>query len=136
MPNISNNQGNMQEGEPQQLQQQQQDLEQNGAVLEESVGTKVEDITSLGQDTITNNMGDSSANVGEAPGSVRDPAIDDEYAQFCKTRFSELVMANPDMATDQNKLAQILANEWSNKLTSRSQQSGVPSTDGGQLNMI
>ena len=31
-------------------------------------------------------------------------------------RFNELIMANPELAGDQNKLAQILATEWSQKL--------------------
>ena len=42
--------------------------------------------------------------------------VNDEYAEFCKLRFNELVMANPELASDQNKLAQILATEWSQKL--------------------
>ena len=44
------------------------------------------------------------------------PVVADEYAEFCKTRFNELVMGNPELAGDQNKLAQILAMEWSQKL--------------------
>lgn len=38
------------------------------------------------------------------------------YTHFCKARFTELVMADPSMANDQNKMAQILAKEWSTKL--------------------
>jgi hypothetical protein len=28
------------------------------------------------------------------------PVVNDEYAEFCKMRFNELIMANPELATD------------------------------------
>ena len=39
------------------------------------------------------------------------------YSSFCQTRYAQLLRERPDLANDKEKLAGIIAAEWSEQMT-------------------